>query len=130
MYRTIKRRFELGNIKLVTAINTLGTMISLFIVVWIYCFVLDKRIETNTDNIIPHLSQELLRGVSSHGVITSIISTVYLLSKQDEKIIQIFISIASLWLLFTSQSIWPSLLLGSCFGLVDLRYSSVKFLDL
>ena len=124
MYRTIKRRFEVNNIKLVTVINTLGTTISLFIVLWIYYFMTDT---TNickknfgqhfSQHFSQYFSQELLRGVSSHGPMTSILSTLYLLKAHDEKISQLLLTMGSLWLLFTTNSIWPSLFLGCCLGM-------------
>lgn len=129
MYRTIKRRFEPGSIKLVTAINLLGTSISLFIVLWIYCFVSNIKMETNMNHLVTTTSQELLRGITSHGPVTSSITFFYILSKHDDKIYYLCLSIPSLWLLFTTQSIWPGLILGSCFGLVELRHSG-KFPDL
>jgi hypothetical protein len=137
MYRTIKRRFESGNVKLVTVINTAGTIISLFIVLWIYCFIHDTKFSYNLTNITEHLSEELLRGVSCHGLITSILASLYLLGKQNEKIriYYLFLSLGSLWLLFTTKSIWPSLFLGLCLGLFlpkDLNHlsSSIQFPDL
>jgi hypothetical protein len=120
MYRTIRRRFEVGNIKLVTVINTIGTTISLFIVLWIYCFVSDIKLQKNIDNGMSYLNQELTRCVISHGPITSILALLLILSKYDEKerIFCFIVSIGSLWLLFTTKSLWPSLLLGFCLGLV------------
>jgi hypothetical protein len=118
MYRTIKRRFEVGNIKLVTAINTAGTIITLFISLWIFSFVSEIKLETNLENMASQVSQELLRGVSTHGFISSIASTLYLFRNQNEKLYlyYLFLSIGSIWLLFTTKSIWPSLLLGLMIG--------------
>ena len=110
MYRTIRNRVSIGNIKLVTAINTLGTFISLYIILWIFCLLTNHEMETNFKQ---RLSEELLRGVSSHGVLSSMLSTVYLTLKQDVDIRPYYIclSIGSLWLLFTTGSIWPSIML-------------------
>lgn len=137
MYRTIKRRFEPGNIKLVTVINTLGTTISLFIVLWIYYFLLDIHIDIKSNfakGITHNFSQELFRGVSCHGPITTILSTLYLLISQNEKnrIYYLILSVGSLWLLFTTKSIWPSLCLGVCLGLMDLSHPSspIQYPDL
>ncbi len=118
MYRTIKRRFEIGNIKLVTAINTAGTIISLFIILWIFSIVSEIKLETKVQNMTSLLSQELLRGVSSHGLISTAISTFYLFRKQHEKLYHYYLclSIGSIWLLFTTKSIWPSLLVGLLIG--------------
>jgi hypothetical protein len=125
MYKTIKRRFELGNIKLVTVINTLGTTISLFIVLWIYYFMTDTKLNYNARNLCQqfgqnfgqHFNTELFRGVTSHGPMTSIITTLYLLKEHNEKIRYLLLSYGSLWLLFTTKSIWPSLFLGCCLGM-------------
>ncbi len=120
MYRTIKRRFEIGNIKLVTTINTLGTIISLFIVLWIFRLVSEFETKPSIKNISSHFSKELFRGISSHGPITTIISSIYILWKnQNEKLGEYYLchTLASLWLLFTTNSIYPSLLLGCCIGL-------------
>jgi hypothetical protein len=138
MYRTIKRRFEVGNIKLVTAINTIGTMISLFIVLWIFSVVSEFETKPRVENIASHFSQELLRGVSSHGFITSIASSIYILSQnENEKLSGYYLclTLGSLWLLFTTQSIWPSLLVGCCIGLFlpqkdSLPLDSKQFPDL
>ncbi len=138
MYRTIKRRFDIGNIKLVTSINTVGTIISLFIVLWIFSVVSEFETKPNMENIASHFSQELLRGVSSHGPITSLASSMYILfQNKNEKLRGFYacLTLGSLWLLFTTKSIWPSLLLGCCIGLflpqMDYRPSeSMKFPDL
>jgi hypothetical protein len=137
MYRTIKRRFEVGNIKLVTAINTIGTIISLFIVLWIFSVVSEFETRPNIENIPLYFSQELLRGVGSHGLISSLIMAIYILGSQNEKQRGYYLcfTLASLWLIFTTKSIWPSLLLGCCIGLFlpekdCLLSSSKKFPDL
>jgi hypothetical protein len=126
MYRTIKRRLGVGNITLVTAINTVGTIISLFIILWIFSIVSEIKLETNPSNVPYYCSQELFRGISSHGFLSSLLSTIYLSSKQHEKLrhFYLFLTIGSLWLLFTTKSIWPSLLLGCCMGLFLPRMDS------
>ena len=122
MYRVIRNRFSLGKIKLVTAINTLGTFISLSIILWIFCFVSGYDMETNIQQ---RLSEEVIRGFCSHGFLSSLLNTVYLTLKQDEIIRPYYIclSIGSLWLLFTTGSIWPSIMLSILFVPTKLNYS-------
>ncbi len=80
MYRVTRKRFSIGKIKLVTAINTLGTFICLSIILWIFCFVSGYDMETNFRQ---KLSEEILRGVSSHGLLSSLLSTIYLTNKMN-----------------------------------------------
>ena len=138
MYKTIKGRFQIGNIKLVTVINTIGTIISLFIVLWIFSVVSEFEIKPRIENIPSHFSQELFKGICSHGFISSILSSLYiLLRNQNEKLggYYLCLTMGSLWLIFTTKSIWPSLLLGCCIGLFlpQIEYQpseSMKFPDL
>lgn len=125
MYKTIRNRFTTGPIRLVTAINIIGTFISLMILLWIFCFLSNYHIKINFENFTFYSLSVIIQAIQSHGFLSSILSFVYLCSFENKKIIHFYILflIGSLWLLYTTQSIWSSLTLA--FLLAPFQIQSV-----